>query len=208
MLIAGAGGHAIELLEVLKANRYMGEIALYDDINKTKTGILFSKYKILKSTKEAKKYFMHQPDFCIGVGNPKTRKFIEQKMTSLGGNLISIISNKSLIGENDVDLGIGLNIMQNAVITSSTKIGRGSLIHVNASVHHNTIIGDYCELSPGCRILGGASIGSFVSIGANAVVMMNIKIGNGVVVGAGAVVTKNIQRGVTVVGVPAKRVSK
>lgn len=208
MLIAGAGGHSIELLEVLRSNHYRGRISFFDDVNISETGLLFSKYKILSSAGEVVSYFMHNPDFCIGVGNPINRKFIAEKMTRLGGNLVSIISNDALIGGNDVVLGNGLNIMQAAVITSSTQIGLGSLIHINASVHHNTIIGDYCELSPGCRILGGVLMGSFVSIGSNAVVMRNITIGDGAVVGAGAVVTKNIPEGITVVGVPARKVIK
>jgi sugar O-acyltransferase (sialic acid O-acetyltransferase NeuD family) len=206
MLIAGAGGHAIELLEVLRANNYKGEITLFDDVNTRSTGLLFSKFKIIHSAFDLNNYFINNPDFCIGVGNPRTRKFMEAKMVSLGGNLVSIISNDALIGNNDVILGNGLNVMQASVITCSTKIGKGSLIHINASVHHNTIIGEYCELSPGCRILGGVVMGSFVSIGSNAVVMRNITIGDGAIVGAGAVVTKDIPAGITVVGVPAKKV--
>ncbi len=208
MLIAGAGGHAIELLEVLRSNRYEQEISFFDDVNPPASGMLYDYFKVIGSAEEAKAYFKTSPHFCIGVGNPKVRKFIEEKMTALGGKLVSVISNDALIGGHDVVLENGLNIMQAATITCSTKIGKGSLIHINASVHHNTVIGEYCELSPGCRILGGVLIGSFVSIGSNAVVMRNIKIGDGAIVGAGAVVTKDIPAGITVVGVPAKKVIK
>ena len=40
MLIAGAGGHAIELLEVLRANHYKGEISFFDDVNSYSSGLL------------------------------------------------------------------------------------------------------------------------------------------------------------------------
>jgi sugar O-acyltransferase (sialic acid O-acetyltransferase NeuD family) len=208
MLIAGAGGHSIELLEVLRSNSYQGEIVFYDDVNKLVSDYLFSKYRILNSTSGAIKYFQDYSDFCIGIGNPRQREFIEKKMIGLGGRLVSVISKDALIGGNEVVLGNGLNIMQSAVITSTTKIGKACLIHINSSIHHNTVIGDYCELSPGCRILGGVIMGAFVSIGANAVIMRNIRIGDGAVIGAGAVVTKDVAAGKTVVGVPAKEVVK
>ena len=208
MLIAGAGGHAIELLEILKSNQYSEEILFFDDSNKLNNAMLFGKYRILTSRDDVHEYFRNNPRFCIGIGNPKLRKYLADKMISYGGEMASIISKNALIGENEVFLGNGLNIMQNAVITSTTRIGEGTLVHINASIHHNTIIGEYCELSPGCRILGGVLLGAFVSIGSNAVIMRNIRIGDGAIVGAGAVVTKDVAEGKTVIGVPAKVIVK
>ena len=45
-------------------------------------------------------------------------------------------------------------------------------------------------------------------VGAGAVVMPRITVGANSVVGAGAIVTKNIPAGVTVMGNPAREVSK
>ena len=47
-----------------------------------------------------------------------------------------------------------------------------------------------------------------VSIGANATVLPGIRLGKGCIVGAGAVVTKNVKPGATVVGNPAREISK
>ena len=47
-----------------------------------------------------------------------------------------------------------------------------------------------------------------VSIGANATILPGIQLGRGCVVGAGAVVTKNVSPGLTVVGNPAKELTK
>lgn len=46
------------------------------------------------------------------------------------------------------------------------------------------------------------------SIGASATILPGVTIGKGAVVGAGAVVTKNVEDGTTVVGIPARPISK
>ena len=51
-------------------------------------------------------------------------------------------------------------------------------------------------------------IGDDVSIGANATILPGIRLGKGCVVGAGAVVTKNVPTSLTVVGNPAKELTK
>ena len=207
MLIAGASGHALELLSVLQANGYGEPIVFYDDVAGDSARNTPANYRVLHSPTEASAYFQTSPVFCIGVGNPKARKVLASRLRDAGGTLSSVISVDAFIGQHMVHLGEGLNIMQGAVITANTHIGAGVLVHVHASVHHDTVIGDYCELSPGCRILGGATIGAGVSVGTNAVVMRNVTIGDHAVIGAGAVVTKDVAAGATVVGVPARSIT-
>ena len=203
MLIAGAGGHALELLEVLLANNYQEEIVFFDNINldnHSRAGC-----RILQSEAAVAKFFRLKPDFCLGVGKPSIRNQFAINFASLGGRLQSVISKHSFIGKNEVGLGRGLNIMPGSVISTTTSVGDGCLIHIHASLHHNTKVGPYCELSPGSRILGNVVIGSHVSIGSNAVIMPGIVIGDNAVIGAGAVVTKNVLSNITVVGVPAHK---
>ena len=204
MLIAGANGHAIELLGILDANGFNEDVFFFDDLNVQPGLSLFNRYKILTDIKQVKAVFKKAPNFILGVGNPASRKLLTDKMAGAGGKLISLISDSAFIGKHDVIIGQGVNIMQGVVITERCRIGNGTLVHVHCSIHHDTVIGEYCELSPGCRILGRAQVGSFVSVGAGAVVLPDKKIGNNAVIGAGAVVTKDVPEGLVVVGVPAK----
>jgi sugar O-acyltransferase (sialic acid O-acetyltransferase NeuD family) len=204
MLIAGAGGHAIEVAGVMEDNNFPGIIHFFDDVNSNSGGKLFNRFNILTSINEVQHLFKSDADFVIGVGKPAVRKLLQDKLVQAGGRLQSVISSKASIGKNDVMLGEGLNIMTGAVITARTVIGKGSLIHVHCSVHHDTVIGEYCELSPGCRILGNVHIGAYTSVGAGAVILPGVHIGAHAVIGAGAVVTKNVADCTTVFGVPAQ----
>jgi sugar O-acyltransferase (sialic acid O-acetyltransferase NeuD family) len=204
MIIAGAGGHAIEIASLMEDNNFPNEIYFFDDVNSAPGNKLFDRYHILTSISEVKALFKNDPDFVIGVGKPTLRKLLHDKLIEAGGRLQSLISSKASIGKNGVELGEGLNIMTGAVITSRTIIGKGSLIHIHCSVHHDTVIGEYCELSPGCRILGNVRIGAYTSVGAGAVILPGIHVGEHAVIGAGAVVTKNVADGTTAIGVPAQ----
>jgi sugar O-acyltransferase (sialic acid O-acetyltransferase NeuD family) len=165
---------------------------------------LFGKFTILRNEIEAKAQLEKDPRFILGIGNAQHRFQLAEKFISWGGILTTVIATTALIGNFNVQLGEGLNIMPYSVITEDVKIGNGTLVHIHASVHHDCVIGDYCEILPGSRILGNVIIGNYCTIGSGAVVLPKIKIGNRVVVGAGAVVTKNIPDCTTVKGVPAK----
>lgn len=202
MLIAGAGGHAKELLGVFCELNFENEAVFFDNITDTIT--VFEKFKVIKSNKELVFHFQNKPQFVIGVGNPLDRRVIMKLCLDNGGILKSIISPSAKIGKYEVYLGNGLNIMSGVSISQNVRIGQGTLINLNVSVHHDCVIGEFCEISPSAQLLGRVTIGNDTSIGAGAIILPNVIIGNNVIVGAGSVVTKNIPDNTKVVGIPAK----
>lgn len=87
--------------------------------------------------------------------------------------------------------------------------------------HYGTIIiNGNSHIGKNCRIMAdvcigstsgvniAAQIGDNVYIGAGAKIIGQINIGDNVCIGANAVVTKNIEDGITVAGIPAKKISE
>jgi sugar O-acyltransferase (sialic acid O-acetyltransferase NeuD family) len=203
MIIAGAGGHAVEILHIFDQLGQLGDLVFFDNTLKEEKK-LFDRFRVICFEEVLNEQFIIDPRFVLGLGNPKYRQQLAVLLKSRGGVLASIVSPTASIGSFDVTLSPGLNIMTNVVIYNRVNIGEGTLLNTGCSIHHDVCIGDYCEICPGARILGGASVGDFSFIGTGAMVLPGITIGDDCVIGAGSVVNKNVNDGEKVVGVPAR----
>jgi sugar O-acyltransferase (sialic acid O-acetyltransferase NeuD family) len=204
MLIAGAKGFASEVFEVVSKSFREDQIAFFDNVSHDAPDLMYGKFPVIKSFSEAAVYFQkNSPQFTLGVGTPKARKLLSEKLAEVGGKLTSIISTDAKIGNFEVKIGEGASIMDGAILSTNCEIGVGNLIYYNSIVTHDCKLGDYVELSPGATVLGRCTIGHNCSVGSNATILPDISIGNNVVVAAGAVVTKNVPDNCMVAGVPA-----
>jgi len=204
MIIVGAGGFAKEVLEVFHEGP-IEKIAFYDDVNPDIGEHLYGRFPVLRTQGDVKEFFeIHGNDFTIGVGKPQLRYKLCEKFVSMGGNLISGISSRAIIGAYDVKIGAGCNILANAIFSNSSEIGRGCIVYYNTVITHDCKIGDFVELSPGATLLGNCKIGAFSQIGSNATILPRVTIGSNVIIGAGAVVSKDIPDNCVAVGIPAR----
>lgn len=201
MIVAGAGGHAFELLDILISEGKTDNLVFFDEINPR--NLFQKKFPIIHSDEDVKAHFQQDPFFILGTGNPEVRHQFYHRFKNLGGELTSV-KGKGIAFSNFSTGTEEADIFNLCFIGANTQIGKGCLINTGAQIHHEVKIGDFTEINPGAVLLGKVEVGSFSSIGANATILPKVKIGNNVIVGAGTVVTKDILDDVTVVGVPGK----
>lgn len=139
----------------------------------------------------------------LAIDPPRLR----QKLTAHYGldNLLTIIAFNTLV-DRTAKIGQGTLVQLGCSIMRDVVIGDACKINMNATLHHDVKIGSYCTIAPSATLLGRVEIGEQCYIGAGSVILPNLKIGNNVTIGAGAVVTHSIPDGLTVVGVPAKKI--
>lgn len=111
------------------------------------------------------------------------------------------------IGDSVV-LGDGVVATSGVVATTDVDVGDGSLLNWNVTLGHDVIVGRCCVINPQAAISGGVRLGPGVLVGAGAVVLEGRQVGAGARVGAGAVVTHDVEPGATVVGNPARLLSR
>lgn len=193
ILLYGASGHGKVIADIAKNNGHILAGFIDDDVQ--------------KQTFLGLKVYHHIADFklqnfklIISVGNNKIRKQIVEKLNYSYATLIhasALISSSSKIG-------VGSVLMPNAIVNTCSKVGNHAIINTAAVVEHDCEIQNFVHISPNATIAGGVKIGEGTHIGAGAVVIPGVKIGKWVTVGAGAVIIRDIPDFCTVVGNPGK----
>lgn len=118
------------------------------------------------------------------------------KLLNLRKNKLAVMLGYD-IPVNSVGPGLALPHRGQVIINPACKIGENFRTHVGVNI--GTKAGEFGK---------APQIGNNVYIGPGAKIFGPIKIGNNVAIGANSVVTKDVPDNVTVVGVPAKIISK
>jgi sugar O-acyltransferase (sialic acid O-acetyltransferase NeuD family) len=202
MIIAGSGGHGLEVLQLLLNQGYDAERLLFFDENPNKEHVRIFDRPVITNWDELEREIRQESTFCLGVGNPVYRKKLTEQFENLGGKLFGLSG--PFIDTGFVE-GASFDQMSYAFVGPESKIGKGVLINTRANVHHECEIGEFTEVGPSAILLGAVKVGKMCRIGAGAVILPGINIGDEVVVGAGAVVTKDfLASGKVLKGNPAK----
>lgn len=148
----------------------------------------------------------------IAIANSHVREKIAQRLKMDGIQLWSIIADNVVLMD-QLELAEGSALSPFVTIGSNVKIGKCFQANLYSYVEHDCVIGDFVTFAPGVKCNGNIHIQDHVYIGAGAVIKQGtpddpLVIGVGAIVGMGAVVTKSVPSGATVVGNPARIVTK
>lgn len=93
-------------------------------------------------------------------------------------------------------------------ISGDVRIAEGARINIGAQLHHDCTIGGFATIAPRAALMGRVSLGQNVYVGAGAVIRQGVSVGADAVIGAGAVVLRDVGPNETVVGIPARPISR
>ena len=200
LIIIGAGGHGKVCADIAELMECYKEIYFLDD------NVIGSclKHEIIGQIKDFKK-FINIADYFIAIGDGKTREKIFDEIEKSNLEIVSLIHPSAVIASS-AKIGKGTVVAAGAVINPDSNIGKGCIINTSSSIDHDVIIKDFSHIAPGAHLAGAVFVDKYTWVGVGSIVKNNITITSECMVGAGAVVVCDIKESGTYVGIPAKKI--
>lgn len=211
--VYGAGGFGREVAWLLTECSHDGTpytpVAFVDD-NESNWGAMTNGVPVM-GLEEAS---THHPDAFVvgGIGAPAVRQKTMERALAHGLQFLTLIHPR-VERSKWIEYGEGSLICAGNILTTNIVLGKQVQLNLDCTIGHDVILDDYATLAPGVHVSGFVHMGARAYAGTGAVIINGtpdkpLIIGADAVIGAGACVTKSVEPGVTVVGVPAKPLSR
>ena len=194
--------HLLMVSEILLSNNLNTKILILDNQNRFNCdeGFILHKYEFIDGIENLNNLF-------FGFAKPLSKHELFNSLNLNSKKFINLIHSKSEISIYS-ELGVGIRIEPETVISAKTKIGNFVNINRGVNIGHHCNINDFVTINPGCSIAGHVLIGENTEICIGTTIIDGIKIGRNSVIGAGSVVTKDIPDNVVAYGNPCKIIRK
>lgn len=202
LVLIGAGGHCLSILDTLAARYCYDDIVITDNDTEHKSNIY--KYRVVGDDMELPKLFKQgYREAFITIGSIKSTDVRHKAFESAEkiGYIFPMIIDRTASVSCDVQICRGVFIGKNAIINTATKIGEFAIINSGAIIEHECLIGDFTHVAVGAVVCGGCNVGNDVFIGANATIINGVNIGNNCIIGAGSLVLADLPENMTVCGI-------
>lgn len=206
ILLLGAGGHCMSVLDSLMALDQYTDIAIIDKSNNTSNILGVPVIGVDDDLERLYEEGYTDAFITVGsLGDTSIRRKLYNKIKDIGFNIPNIIDNSSIVSK-FVSIGEGNYIGKNAVINVGASIGNCTLINTSSTIEHECTINDFVHISPGSVLCGNVIIEADTHIGAACVIRQGLSIGYNTIIGLGSVVVSNINSNTMAYGNPCKEV--
>lgn len=205
-VILGAGGHARVVVDCLKMSGQAYPYAALDRNpslwEKEILGVPIRGGEDLldKLKKEGVTHFIP----AVGGthdNSPRRRIF---KLGIEAGLIPLTLCHPSAIVSSYSKIGRGSVVFAGVILNPGVVIGENCIINTGAIIDHDCVIGDHVHIAPGSTLSGMVEIKVGAHVGTGASIRQGICVGEESVIGAGSVVIENVPDKTVVKGVPAR----
>ncbi|MBW8190545.1 acetyltransferase [Neiella marina] len=205
LVLLGAGGHGKVVLDIAKLSGRYQQYVFLDDAHESIAecaGIAVEAPLHCYAD-----YLDSETEFFVAMGSCAGRQQWLEILQGANANVATLIHPSAVVADS-ARVASGVLICAGAVVNPDTKIGFGVIVNTRASVDHDCVIGAFSHICPGVAIAGIVTIGARCWIGIGASIIQLVSIADDCIIGAGAAVIQSTNVEQTLVGVPARPISK
>ena len=202
--ILGAGGHGKVVGDIAESDGW-DEVVFFDDA--WPELLSCGDWAVAGNSQSLIERLNAFSGVVVAAGNNAIRSEKLTWLEQFSAPIVTLVHPVAVISQY-ATLGSGVVVMPGVVVNAASTVGRGVILNTGCTIDHDCIIGDFAHVSPGAHLGGAVHVGEKSWVGIGASIRQAVKVGAGVVVGAGAAVVSDIEDQLTVVGVPAKPISR
>lgn len=209
IVILGAGGHARELADIVRAciddGAQWNLVGFLDD-DASKHGHELTEGPVLGGMAWLEGRATGNLRAVVGIGGPKSRRRVVMQARERDLQFVSLIHPTASLTRH-IAFAEGVVVTAGCVLTNSISIGEHTHVNRCTTIGHDCNVGAYVHLAPGVVLSGNVTVEDGCDIGTRAAIIQGLRIGADTIVGAGAVVVRDLPARCTAVGVPARVIS-
>jgi len=210
VLVWGAGGHGRVVADAASLDPSLEVVGYADTGTKGRRRLVdnlpvISEFEVVQALAGTGGWAVAVDDLVHGVGDNRARLKIHR---SFEGERFRTVIHPSAVIAKRVSIGYGSVVLATAVVNTGARVGEAVILNSGCVIEHDCAVADGAHVSPGAVLAGSVNVGECAWIGAGATVIQGVTIGTDSTVGAGAAVVEDVPPGATVVGVPAKAITR
>lgn len=204
LALLGASGHGKVVADIALLTGWE-VIDFYDDAwpKRNQNG----RWPVIGDTEALLSRLSDYQGVLVSIGHCAIRWEKQQRLQALAAPLISLIHPMTSVSRFS-EMGPGTVLMAGAVVNVDAVIGAANIINTGATVDHDCRLSDAVHICPGAHLSGDVQVGHGSWVGVGATIKQGMTIGRDVMIGAGAVVVRPVADGQTVIGNPARLLTK
>ncbi len=143
---------------------------------------------------------------ALGYRHLKKRSEVIRFLKEAGRRVPAFIHPSCFVGKATV--ADGCFVYPRCNLDNGVILEEGVLLNNSVTLSHDTFVGECSYLSPSVTTSGFVHIGKYCFLGTGTVISDGITIGDGVKVGIGSVVTQDYSARISIIGNPAREISR
>ncbi|MEO5844588.1 MAG: acetyltransferase [Caldimonas sp.] len=208
VVIVGSGGHAAVVADALLASDV--RVAGFVDIDPARLGAVVCGLAVLGDESVLAAHDRTATRLANGIGGTRCdglRRSVQTRLEAAGWQFVAV-RHPSAIVSPFARIGAGAQLLAASVVQAGARIGAGAIVNTAAVVEHDAEVGEFVHVAPRALLCGGVVAAAGSHVGAGAVVRQYVRLGERTMVGAGAVVVADSPGDQTLLGVPAREVTR